>query len=159
MKQKLKTKINIAYKKIEVTITALVLILAYAIFALTAGGVPSTEAATPMVINFQGKLTKVSDGTNVSNGTYSFRFKLYTASSGGSPVWTETYDQAPVDPCQKVQVTNGVFNVKLGSCASLASVDFSGGSMYLTVDYAPTGTAYDGEMSPRKQLLSSAYAF
>ncbi len=159
MKQKLKTKINIAYKKIEVIILSFVLILAYAIFALTAGGVPTSEAATPMVINFQGKLTKVSDGTNVSNGTYAFRFKLYTASSGGSPVWTETYDQAPVDPCQKVQVTNGVFNVKLGSCASLASVDFSGGSMYLTVDYAPTGTSYDGEMSPRKQLLSSAYAF
>lgn len=116
------------------------------------------NAAIPKVINFQGKLTAVSNGTNVANGSYAFEFKLYTASSGGVAVWTETYDQGS-GACNKLVLTNGVFNAKLGSCSSLSGIDFSGGAMYLTVNFAPTGTSYDGEMSPRKQLVASAYAF
>lgn len=122
------------------------------------GGLPLAEAAVPKVINFQGKLTAVSNGNNVANGSYAFEFKLYTASSGGSAVWTETYDQV-AGACTKLVVTNGVFNAKLGSCNSLSGIDFSGGSMYLTVNFAPTGVSYDGEMSPRKQLVASAYSF
>jgi|GEM_PF-5230840 len=119
-----------------------------------------TDAATgvPVLINFQGKLTAVSDGSNVANGTYAIRFKLYDALTSGSLLWTETRDQAPVDACQKVQVTSGLFNVKLGSCNPLTGVDFTSDSLYLSVDFAPTGTSYDGEMSPRKQLVASAYA-
>jgi hypothetical protein len=122
--------------------------------------IPTADATIPKYINFQGKLTKVSDGTNVVNGPYAFQFKLYAASSGGVALWTETFDQTPgTNSCDKLQVTNGVFNAKLGTCNSLAGVDFSTGSLYLTVNFAPTGTSYDGEMSPRKQLLSSAFAF
>jgi hypothetical protein len=116
------------------------------------------QAAIPKQLNFQGKMTNKVAGTNVTDGAYAMEFKLYTASSGGAAVWTETYDQASGD-CAKVQLTSGIFSVKLGSCNSLANVDFSGGSMYLTVNFAPSGTAYDGEMSPRKQILASAFAF
>ncbi len=124
--------------------------------------VKTAEAATgvPLQINFQGRLTLATGavGTNVANGTYAMRFKLYDALTSGTLLWTETYDQAPVDPCQKVQVTAGVFNVKLGSCATLSGVDFTSDSLYLSVDFAPTGTSYDGEMSPRKRLVSAPYA-
>lgn len=109
-------------------------------------------------INFQGKLTKVSDGTNMTNGTYAFEFKLYDALTAGSLLWTETFDQAS-GACGKLTVTNAVFNAKLGSCNALTGIDFTTGSLYLTVNFAPTGTSYDGEMSPRKQLVAAPYAF
>lgn len=122
--------------------------------------VRTAEAATGISkqINFQGKLTAVSDGTNVANGTYAFEFKIYDAASSGTLLWTETFDQ-PSGACGKLTVTSGIFNAKLGSCNSLSSVDFSTDSLYVSVNFAPTGTSYDGEMSPRKQLVASAYAF
>ncbi len=121
--------------------------------------VKTAEAATgvPLLINFQGRLTNVSGGTNVANGTYTMRFKIYDALTSGTLLWTETRDQAPVHACQKVQVTAGVFNVKLGSCNSLSTVDFTSDSLYLSVDF-DGGSGYDGEMSPRKQLVSAPYA-
>ena len=115
------------------------------------------QATVPKYINFQGKLTKVSDGTNVTNGSYAFEFKLYDASTSGTLLWTETYDQ-PSGACTKLVVTSGVFNAKLGSCASLSGIDFTGGSIYLSVNFAPTGVSYDGEMSPRKQLVATPFA-
>ncbi len=144
-------------------VIALVLIFANIGFGLPFGsssllGVNTAQATIAKLINFQGKLTKVSDGTNVSNATYAFEFKLYAASSGGSPLWTETYDQ-PSGSCAKLSVTNGIFNTKLGSCNPFTGVDFTTGSLYLSVNFAPTGTSYDGEMSPRKQLVASAFAF
>jgi hypothetical protein len=147
-----------AYRNIKTLLLTFVFSLAYVVFSFGLNGITQTEAAIPKYINFQGKLTKVSDGTNMANGTYAFEFKLYTLATGGSLVWTETYDQAS-GSCGKLAVTNGVFNAKLGTCNSLAAVDFTTGSLFLSVNFAPTGTSYDGEMSPRKQLLSSAFAF
>ncbi len=138
-----------------------ILVCVYALVLVVGGlgyATSTAEAAIPKYINFQGKLTQVSNGNNVVNGTYSFKFRLYDDPTAGSLLWTETYDQVPTDPCQKIQVTNGVFNTKLGTCNSLAGVDFTGGELYLTIDFDP-GSGYDGEMSPRKQLVSSAYAF
>lgn len=117
----------------------------------------SADAAIPKYLNFQGKLTAVSGGTNVADGTYAMQFKIYDASTSGSLLWTETFDQ-PSGACAKVQVTSGVFSVKLGTCNAL-TIDVTGGSLYLSVNFAPTGTSYDGEMSPRKQLVASAFAF
>ncbi len=118
------------------------------------------QAAIPKLINFQGKITQATGGNigaNVADGTYSMQFKLYDALTSGSLLWTETYDQ-PSGSCAKPTLTNGVFNVKLGTCNAL-TIDFNPGSLFLTINFAPTGVAYDGEMSPRKQLLAAAYAF
>jgi hypothetical protein len=114
------------------------------------------NASIAKLVNFQGKLTKASDGTNVTDGSYSMQFKIYDAPTGGSLLWTETWDGT--SGTTKVNLTNGVFSVKLGSFNSLAGVDFTTGSLYLTVNVNITGS-YDGEMLPRKQLLSAAFAF
>ncbi|MEY2664962.1 MAG: hypothetical protein RLZZ480_67, partial [Candidatus Parcubacteria bacterium] len=47
------------------------------------------EAAPSYTINYQGKLT-TNTGVAVTNGTYQMVFKLYTQSSGGAAIWTET---------------------------------------------------------------------
>ena len=133
---------------------AVVLVCAYVIaVGLFVGQTHSANAAIPKYINFQGKLTAVSNGNNVANGSYTVEFKLYAASSGGSPLWTETWDGSPAE-CPELAVAQGVFNAKLGSCEPLTSVDFTAGSLYLTINVEA-----DGEMSPRKQLVSSAYSF
>lgn len=113
-----------------------------ALFAMPA----HTYAAINPQINFQGKLTN-TDGTNVTNGTYSIVFSIYTVSSGGSNIWTETQPS--------VTVTDGIFQVSLGSVTSLpGSVDFNSSSLYLGVKVGA-----DVEMTPRIQFTASPYAF
>jgi len=151
----------VAYKKYGRTSLKVVSLFAYAILFVSVlvaglGAAATTEAAVTKLINFQGKLTNNdASGTNVANGTYSFEFKMYTASSGGGAVWTETFDQ-PSGACAQLTVTNGVFNAKLGSCNS-SLPDFTGGSMYISVNFNP-GAGYDGEMVPRKQIGATVYA-
>ncbi len=113
-------------------------------------------AGIPKLINFQGKLTDATDGTNVPNGTYSMQFKLYDDPTAGSLLWTETWDGT--GGSTQVTVTNGVFNVKLGSFTALSSTFFNTDAIYLTVNFNDGG-GYDGEMSPRKRLTAAAYAF
>ena len=48
------------------------------------------EAAFNQQINYQGKLTDTSN-VSVSNGSYNIEFKLYTALTGGTAIWTETW--------------------------------------------------------------------
>ena len=105
-----------------------------------------TDAAINSQINFQGKLTN-PDGTNVTDGTYSIVFSIYTVSTGGTAVWTETQSS--------VAVSDGIFQVSLGSVASLpGSVDFNTSSIYLGVKVGS-----DAEMTPRIQFTATPYAF
>ncbi len=101
-------------------------------------------------INFQGKVVN-SDGTNVSNGSYDFVFKLYSVSSGGAAIWTETWNSGTT----QVTVTDGVFQVALGTHTALpGSVDFNTDNIYLGIEFNS-----DGEMSPRVRFTAVPYAF
>ena len=66
-------------------------------------------AEIPKMINYQGMLTDNS-GTPLS-GAYNLTFKIYTDTTGGSSIWTETQNG--------VQVQNGLFNVILGKQTAL----------------------------------------
>lgn len=112
----------------------------------------SIEAATGInkQINFQGKVVN-TNGTNVSNGSYDFVFKIYTVSSGGAAVWTETWNSGT----SQVTVTDGVFRVALGTHTSLpGSIDFNTDNIYLGVEFNG-----DGEMTPRVRFTAVPYAF
>lgn len=96
-------------------------------------------------ISFQGKVVNKTVGTNVTDGSYSFTFRLYTVSSGGSAIWTET---------KNLTVTNGIFQTQLGDTTALpGSVDFNTDNIYLGVEYNG-----DGEMSPRLRFSAVPYA-
>ena len=100
------------------------------------------EAAVPKLMTYQGIL-KNSSG-NFLTGTYSMTFKLYNASMGGSPLWTETQSL--------VSVSSGRFSVQLGNVTAL-NLDFS-------KDYwigVKVGT--DLEMTPRVRITSVGYAY
>lgn len=126
----------------------------------------TTQAATGInkQINFQGKLVN-ANGTNVANGNYNMEFKLYDAASGGTTLWTETRLN---NNSQGVAVTDGVFQVNLGSITSLpGSVDFNTDNIYLGINVGSTnGTCTpfsncspDGEMTPRIRFTAAPYAF
>lgn len=95
-------------------------------------------------ISFQGKVTN-SNGTNVTDGSYTFVFKLYTVATGGAAVWTES---------KSVTVTNGIFQTLLGDTTTLpGSVDFNTDNIYLGIEFNG-----DGEMDPRLRFSAAPYA-
>ncbi|MEO6513161.1 MAG: hypothetical protein ABIO22_00620, partial [Candidatus Saccharimonadales bacterium] len=49
-----------------------------------------SSAATLGTVNFQARLESTT-GAIAPDGNYNIRFKLYNASTGGSALWTETY--------------------------------------------------------------------
>jgi hypothetical protein len=125
--------------------TSLYLLLGVAFLVLLAGRVVAA-AGILEEINFQGKVVNKTAGTNVADGSYSFTFRLYTVSSGGSAVWTET---------KNLTVTNGIFQTQLGDTTPLpGSIDFNTDNIYLGVEYNS-----DGEMSPRVRFSAVPYAF
>jgi hypothetical protein len=84
----------------------------------------------------------------VPNGSYNIEFKLYTISTGGSAIWTESRTGGNL-----VAVANGLFSVMLGEVQSLAGIDFNQ-TLYLGVNIGGTNVtpSWDGEMTPRKKL-------
>ena len=101
------------------------------------------SAQVPAKMSYQGVLTDGA-GASVADGNHSLVFKLYSVSTAGSALWTET--QATVN------TTNGVLSVVLGSVTPI-NIAFDG-ALWL-------GIAVDGggELTPRIELTTSPYAF
>ncbi|HEY4504045.1 MAG TPA: hypothetical protein VJJ28_02975, partial [Candidatus Paceibacterota bacterium] len=129
---------------------------------------PNAFAAINKEMNYQGKLANSSDTAAVSDGSYNIRFKLYTALTGGSPIWTETwcYSSDSGSTCggsgtdSRISITSGLFSTMLGSTTALTSVDFNQ-TLYLGVEIGGSAStpSWDGEMSPRKKLGAVPAAF
>ncbi len=111
------------------------------LFACSTLLVTRMEAQSAARISVQGTL-KSSTGAAVSDGDYSMTFRLYTASSGGSALWTET---------ATVAVVGGVYSHLLGSVTTLNSSHF-GNRLFLGV------TVAGAELTPRTELTYSPYA-
>ena len=99
-------------------------------------------AEIPSMINYQGILTN-NNGTIVTDGNYSLSFSIFEDTSGGSQLWSETHSN--------VEITQGLFNVMLGSISSLAEIPFDT-QYYLQI-------SVDGEvMADRIAFSSTAYS-
>jgi hypothetical protein len=115
-------------------------LLIAAVLGLVIGTIAYSQV--PKKISYQGLLT--TSGTPVPDGNYNLTFNLYTNSSGGTSLWTETHTGVPV--------SNGTFNVILGQITSLDGVSFAG-QLYLGV-----AEGSNPEFSPRTPLTSAPYA-
>jgi len=102
---------------------------------------PPSHADIPQKINYQGYLTD-PQGTPIDD-TVGIVFSIYSDSSGGAALWTETHT---------VEVADGVFSTTLGAIAPLA-LSFD------TPYYLGIKVGSDNEMIPRQALTSVAYAF
>lgn len=116
------------------------------------------QAATGInkTISFQGKVVN-ANGTNVADGSYTFRFRIYTstyptdATNACSPgtntcLWEET---------KTLTTVNGIFQTYLGDTTALpGSVNFNSDTLQLAVQFNG-----DTEMNPRIRLSAVPYAF
>jgi len=101
------------------------------------------NAQVPHLFNYQGFLRNAS-GTPVT-GSRSIEFRIYNTATGGTAQWTET---------QTVTITDGIFNVLLGSVVPIPYSVFDGDDRYLALKIGS-----DPEMVPRKRFASVGYAF
>gem|GEM_PF-6244737 len=110
-------------------------------------------------IHFQGKIVN-TDGTNVTNGTYNFRFVIYDNSTDGTPLWNGDYVLA---------LNNGIIDVNL----YLEESVFDNTDLHLQICFDANGVAddssnsncgtgthrYEEVFSTRVGLTSVPYAF
>jgi hypothetical protein len=118
----------------------------------------NTSATTDSTINFQARLEN-GTGAIVPDGSYNIEFKLYSASSGGSALWTEDYLDGS---SQGVQTIDGYLSVNLGSITAFPTTINWNQPLWLTMNIGGTTTgtpSWDGEMNPRLQLTALPYAF
>jgi len=101
-------------------------------------------AAIPKMINYQGMLTQSDGKTPVTNANYPILFSIYNISSGGSSLWSHTYN---------VSVTNGLFNIILGDSGATINLAFD------TTYWLGIKVGTDPELSPRIRLTSVGYAY
>jgi len=100
-----------------------------------------SHAQVPRTINYQGYLTTPT-GAPVTSAGMTMVFNLYSVATSGSALHSET---------QTVAVSNGIFNVLLGTATPL--------TLPFDVQYYLGVTAgSDPEMSPRQPLAASPYA-
>ena len=119
------------------------------LWAQSAGAMPfrAESAASTGTIAYQGRLADSSG--NPLTSTLAMSFRLYNAVMGGTPLWTEQWTGP-----NGVKVSDGLFNVMLGSLTPIAQSAITGNSnpfLGITV-----GT--DDEMIPRVQLGSVPFA-
>jgi len=104
----------------------------------------------PQLINYQGKLTDKA-GAAVSDGNYNVVFKIYNAVSGGTALWSETWNSST----SQIKTVGGVFNAMFGTYQTIPITFFSQNqTTYLGIT---VGT--DSEMTPRQKITSVGYAF
>lgn len=116
----------------------------------------TAQASAASVFTYQARIMD-SQGNPIADGNYSMKFSLYTAASGGTPVWTASGVVATPSAIT-VHATNSLVTVYLGDTAAghnpLTSVDWSVSDLYLGITIGS-----DSEMSPRRRLASTPQAF
>ena len=119
------------------------------LWAQSAGAVPfrAESAASTGTIAYQGRLADSSG--NPLTSTLSMSFRLYSAVTGGTPLWTEQWSGS-----NGVKVSDGLFNVMLGSLTPIPqSVITGNANLFLGITVGS-----DDEMTPRVQLGSVPFA-
>lgn len=108
--------------------------------------VTSAFAIVPTTMTYQAIFTDL-EGNVMPDGVYEIGFHIFSSPVGGPPVWSEWQD---------VTVTDGVFEVILGTWNPLAQTDFldpEGDGVWLSLSYNDTW------MNPRQFISSVPFAF
>lgn len=126
-----------------------IVVVALMLLAQRAWAGPAAQGATLGVMSYQGYLTD-QDGTPV-NVKGDMTFRLYAQPSGGTALWNEDHTEAEAES-NAVPVTNGLFNVLLGSLKPIPSKVWDSPDLYLEVQVG------NERMTPREQVGRVPYA-
>ncbi|MEM7531667.1 MAG: hypothetical protein AAF639_05810 [Chloroflexota bacterium] len=138
------------------TLCAIGVAMATLLYALSTGVIqvaatslnqPAANAPSTSIIPYQGRLSD-ADG-NPLTATVDMHFRLYDTAEGGTPLWAEAWSDT-----NGVQVSDGMFNVMLGSMTPISETVMSeNSSLFLGL-----AAGDDDEMTPRVQLGSVPFA-
>ncbi len=124
--------------------------MTFVVFSATLFIAIPTVAAIPSTINYHSRL-RDSNGDPVTSAT-NISFALYTGATGGSAVWSESYNQTS-GACTKITPdSEGYFSLELGSCSAITGVNFNN-PVYLGVTIGA-----DPEAIPRVKFNPAPYA-
>ncbi len=104
-------------------------------------------AEVPHLINYQGRLLQ---GGKPVNGNKNITFKICSSEQGGEIHWSETQNNVPI--------TNGIFNVLLGSVNPIPTIVFSSDSETNGI-WLETYLKDDETSLGRQRMVSVGYAF
>ncbi len=127
--------------------------IALLVAAQTAGALPlpaalhAPAAPSTSTIAYQGRLADAAGAP--LTGTYNMIFRLCDAATGGTPLWSE-----PWTGSNGVRVSDGLFNVMLGSLTALPQAVIVGHDQ----SFLGITVGTDDEMAPRVQLGSVPFA-
>ena len=110
----------------------------------------------PSYLNYQGKLADA--GGNPLSGAFSFEFKLYNQSSGG----TLLFDDATYAGAHDLNISNGVYSVQIGSMTpgGIPADVFFHPEVWLEVSVSGGASLLGAEtLSPRERLTTSPFSF
>jgi hypothetical protein len=110
----------------------------------------SYAGTVPTIINYQGTLTDTS-GNPVPNGQYGVVFSIYDVSTGGTALWTETWNSGTTP----ITTIGGDFGVLLGTHNPIPASFFADHPL----TYLGIKVGSDSEMTPRQKIASVGYAF
>jgi len=99
--------------------------------------------SVPGQLNYQGFLANAADSSAVTV-TLEMTFRLFDSETKGAELWAETHPS--------VEVSDGLFQVLLGSMTSFPSNLFTGNTLWLQTEIGAE------ILSPRKPLVSVAYS-
>ncbi|HEX7880393.1 MAG TPA: hypothetical protein VF720_13340, partial [Candidatus Eisenbacteria bacterium] len=104
----------------------------------------SAEAATPVTVLYQGRLT--DGGGTAIPGPVTLQVALYSSASAGTPLWTETHPNVPLTP-------EGIYSILLGSLTPFPANAWTDPDRWL-------GTTVNGgdELQPRMRVASVPFA-
>lgn len=124
------------------------------------------SSSVPTLLSYQGHVTDAS-GTPIGNTSpvnRTITFKFYSVSSGGTPLYAEA---------QMVTISGGDFSVLIGNGTGVTGLpgpsapaaplvalsSIFTGNVYLGLTVDDGTAAADPEITPRQQIVSSAYSF
>jgi len=99
--------------------------------------------SVPNALNYQGHLANASDSSAVT-ATLEMTFKLFDSETKGAELWSETHSV--------VEISDGLFQVLLGSVTAFPSGLFDGSQLWLQTEVGME------VLSPRKPLVSVTYS-
>ena len=102
------------------------------------------QAQIPRTLSYQGIVTDAA-GEIKPDGPYSFTFRLYDVSSGGTALWTES---------KTLTVKDGLFSTALGD-----QVVFPAALIFDQPYWLGIQVGSESELSPRIPLMSVGYSF
>ena len=136
------------------------LILLVSTLALLGSSAFAQTTKVPAFINYQGNVRSATGTPLSATRTVTFRFyKSPTSALAADRLWSES---------QSVTIVDGNFSVLIGGGAAVnneantgtfAEVFGKSTSVYLSITVDDGTSAVDPEISPRQQLVTTAYAF